>query len=206
MSESISRPRSGPGFITVSEHHKPRMQRSAILLFIGVILVAVGSFLISNDLPRTSIHRAQITAQWLPTSGGLICLAFSLYGLATALAGFKRSGNQAIDLLTDSAGIIIRGERLIPWESIKSVVSIKYENNSKIKLLWNEAELHRAFLVTVDNGADLPSRDSGQGMSEVKISLLRYPAKEYLRHYENAVSQFARHGINVERRTKWMQT
>lgn len=206
MNNAKSASHSGPGFVSKPEHHKPRTRRSLILLAIGLVLVAVGYFLISNDLPKTSIRRAQVTGQWLPTGGGLICLAFGVFGLATALIGIRRSGKQAIDLLVDRAGIVIRGDQTIPWECIKSVVSIEYRNNSKIKLLWNEAELHRAFLVTVDDGINLPGRGSGQGSSEVKISLLRYPTKQYLRHYENAVSQFARHGINVERQKKWMQT
>ncbi|MGQ3383550.1 hypothetical protein [Glutamicibacter sp. TV12E] len=194
------------GFVTQPHHHLPRLRKSLVLLAIGAVLAYLGYYLISNDLPESSSRRAQIGLQSIPAAFGGAFLIFGAIGSATALAGLKRTGAEAIDMIVEKSGLVVRGERRIPWESIESVTSIQYKNEAKVKLLWDPSQLHRSLLLKVAGDAGLPGRQTADGGDEVKIALVRYPAADYSKYFKMAMGQFSLHGIAVEHKTKWMQT
>ncbi|UYQ77095.1 hypothetical protein OF385_13880 [Glutamicibacter sp. JL.03c] len=194
------------GFVTQPHHHLPRLRKSLVILVIGAVLAYLGFFLISNDLPDTSSRRAQIGLQGIPAAFGGALLIFGAIGAVTALAGLKRTGAEAIDMIVEKSGLVVRGERRIPWESIESATSIQYKNEAKVKLLWDPSQLHRSLLLKVAGDAGLPGRQAADGGHEVKIDLVRYPEADYSKYFKMAMGQFSLHGIAVEQKTKWMQT
>ena len=193
-------------FISEPGHHRPRIRRCLLLLGGGVILAGVGTFLIANGLPDYSVRRAQLTVQLIPLALGVFSLIFGVVGLISGLMGFARSGSAATDLIVDRGGLTIRDRRLLPWATIKEVTSIEYVNEAKIQLLWDKSELHRALLVKVVNASNPASEDIGTGESQVKVSLLRYPARDYAKNYQAVLDQFSRRKIVVKHEKKWKQT
>lgn len=195
MSEPHPVSRPGDGFITQPQHHYSRLRRSLVLLAIALVSLPLWYYLFSNDLLETS--GSSRDPQHVPLAIGLAACAFGVVGALTALLGVKRTGKQAIDLVVDRAGITVRGGRHIPWTSIRSVTSIEYKNTAKYKVLWTDEELRRSLRITIDEG---------NGEHELKIGLLRYPAKEYLEFYTATLEQFRRNRITVKHQKKWMQT
>jgi len=194
------------GFVTQPGHHLPRFRKGLLLFVGGAMLAFLAYYLMSNDLPDYSSRRAQVSAQWLPAAFGIALLGFGAIGTVTAVAGLKRTGAQAIDMIVEKSGLVVRGERRIPWESIESVTSIQYKNEAKVKLLWDPSQLHRSLLLKVAGDAGLPGRQTADGGHEVKIALVRYPEADYSKYFKTAMGQFPLHGIAVEHKTKWMQT
>ncbi|MFC4337624.1 hypothetical protein [Salininema proteolyticum] len=182
------------------------MKKSAFLLFMAAILLPLGLYLILNDLPDTSSRRAQIIVQWTPATFGALFLIYGGIGLATAWSGAARKGRDAIDLAIGLNGITVRGGREIPWTAISSVTSIRYDNNSKIALLWDRADLNCAFEVRLNEAVDVPRLRTKDGVPCLKINLLRYPAAEYTRLYDLAVSRFEGRRIPVDTERKMKQT
>lgn len=195
MSRSHPVSRAADGFITQPQDHCPRLRRSLGLLAIGLPSLVLWYYLFSNDLLESS--GTSRDPQPIPLAIGLAACAFGVVGAFTALSGLRRTGKQAIDLVVDRAGITVRGGRHIPWTSIRSVTSIEYKNTAKYKVLWTDEELRRSLRVTIDEG---------NGEHELKIGLLRYPAKEYLKFYKATLEQFRRNRITVKHQKKWMQT
>ncbi|NKG21705.1 hypothetical protein [Paeniglutamicibacter terrestris] len=193
-------------FVNSLSQHLPRMQKSGSLLVLAAVLLPLGLYLILNDLPDISSRRAQIIVQWIPTVMGALTLVYGCIGMITAAAGISRKGKEAIDLKVQPSGITVRGGHKIPWESIVSVTSIQYENNSKVQLLWDRADLNRSLDVYVDKALDTRRNKTKDGRSHIRIDLLRYPAVDYMRLYEATLEQFARQGISVEDRKALKQT
>lgn len=182
-------------FITAKAHHWPRVQRSTPLLMIATIMLPLGLYLVANDLPETSIRRAQLMASWTPTFFGAILLLFGAWGVGTAVLAMHRTGADAIDAKTSASGLILRGGRKVAWEEIGSVTAISFQNDAKVQLLWDRAELHRRLEV------QLKQPETGT----LRVDLVRYPAVDYLGLYESLLDEFERQRIPVKHRKKWMQ-
>ena len=183
-------------FITAKAHHWPRVQRSTPLLMIATIMLPLGLYLVANDLPETSIRRAQLMASWTPTFFGAILLLFGAWGVGTAVLAMRRKGVDAIDAKIRASGLILRGGRKVAWEEIGSVTAISFQNDAKVQLLWDRAELHRRLEV------QLKQPETGT----LRIDLVRYPAVDYLGLYESLLDEFERQRIPVKHRKKWMQS
>lgn len=183
-------------FITAKAHHWPRVQRSTPLLMIATIMLPLGLYLVANDLPETSIRRAQLMASWTPTFFGAILLLFGAWGVGTAVLAMRRTGAEAIDAKISASGLILRGGRKVAWEEIGSVTAISFQNDAKVQLLWDRAELHRRLEV------QLKQPETGT----LRVDLVRYPAVDYLGLYESLLDEFERQRIPVKHRKKWMQS
>lgn len=183
-------------FITAKAHHWPRVQRSTPLLMIATIMLPLGLYLVANDLPETSIRRAQLMASWTPTFFGAILLLFGAWGVGTAVLAMRRTGAEAIDAKISASGLILRGGRKVAWEEIGSVTAIRFQNDAKVQLLWDRAELHRRLEV------QLKQPETGT----LRVDLVRYPAVDYLGLYESLLDEFERQRIPVKHRKKWMQS
>ncbi|WP_073707733.1 hypothetical protein [Glutamicibacter sp. 0426] len=182
-------------FITAKAHHWPRVQRSSQLLMMAWILLPLGLYLVANDLPETSVRRAQLMASWTPTFFGAILLLFGAWGVGTAVLAMRRKGVDAIDAKIRASGLILRGGRKVAWEEIGSVTAISFQNDAKVQLLWDRAELHRRLEV------QLKQPETGT----LRVDLVRYPAVDYLGLYESLLDEFERQRIPVKHRKKWMQ-
>ncbi|MBM7769635.1 hypothetical protein [Glutamicibacter nicotianae] len=182
-------------FITAKAHHWPRVQRSSQLLMVAWILLPLGLYLVANDLPETSIRRAQLMASYTPTFFGAILLLFGAWGVGTAVLAMRRKGVDAIDAKIRASGLILRGGRKVAWGDIGSVTAISFQNDAKVQLLWDRAELHRRLEV------QLKQPETGT----LRIDLVRYPAVDYLGLYESLLDEFERQRIPVKHRKKWMQ-
>lgn len=193
-------------FTSRREFHRPRIWRGAILMLVGVPLLAGGWYLIANDLPDVSIHRLQITVQATWTTLGIILLTFGAYGLVTGALGMMRKGVDAIDVELGEAGITVRGGHVIPWESIAGATAVQYINKSKIKLLWSERNLNRALLLRVREPLDVPGAASKDGKHTVQITLQRYPAAEYQKQFAEVVAALRSRRIQVVKSKKHKQT
>ncbi|MET0977199.1 MAG: hypothetical protein ABWX63_00130 [Paeniglutamicibacter terrestris] len=193
-------------FVTSDAYHWPRMQMSVKLLIVAALLLPLGLYLIVNDLPDTSSQRAQIIFNGTPTIVGAMTLIYGCFGAVTAGAGMARKGAKAIDLIVKPSGITVRGGHKIPWDSIVSVTSIRFENDSKVQLLWDRADLHRSLNVYFDSALDIPSSKVKEGKSFVRVNLFRYPALEYANLYKVTLDQFERRGIPVDDQKKTVLT
>lgn len=183
-------------FITAKDHYWPRVQRSAQLLMMAWILLPLGLYLVANDLPETSVRRAQLMASWTPTFFGAILLLFGSWGVGTAVLAMRRKGVDAIDAKIRASGLILRGGRKVAWEEIGSVTAISFQNDAKVQLLWDRAELHRRLEVQLKQ----PETRT------LRVDLVRYPAVDYLGLYESLLDEFERQRIPVKHRKKWMQS
>lgn len=183
-------------FITAKAHHWPRVQRSTPLLMIATIMLPLGLYLVANDLPETSIRRAQLMASWTPTFFGAILLLFGAWGVGTAVLAMRRKGVDAFDAKIRASGLILRGGRKVAWDEFGSVTAISFQNDAKVQLLWDRAELHRRLDV------QLKQPETGT----LRIDLVRYPAVDYLGLYESLLDEFERQRIPVKHRKKWMKS
>lgn len=206
MSDSEPQSRGSEWFVSLPQYHRPRLRRGLYLLAIGVALLGLGTYLFSQGLPDISSRRPQLMAQGIPTIGGAFTLIFGVIGVATSAVRLRRRGSQATDLELEQQGIKVRGDQLIPWDSIESVTSIKYKNSAKIQLLWNHDDLHRALLVILNEDIDIPGQKIVDGKPRITIDLLYYPAADYSKRYEAAIQQFNKRKISVTHKTKWKQT
>lgn len=184
-------------FVSTGAHHWPRTERGFLLLFLGSVTLWCGIYLTSNDLPATSSDRAQITLQGLPTLLGGICVLFGVVGLVSGIRGSVRKGSDAIDLKPSARGLRVRGDRLIPWESISAVTDVQYWNRANLQLLWDRADLNRALILHLDEPLDVPRITVKEGEARLQIPLLRYPAVDYRPLYESLLEEFARRGVPV---------
>lgn len=187
MSDSGPQARGSKWFVSLPHYHRPRLYRGLYLLAIGVMLLGLGIYLLSNGWPDTSSRRPQLMAQAIPTLAGAFTLIFGAIGVATAAVRIRRKGPQATDLELEQQGIKVRGDQLIPWGSVESVISIKYINSAKIQLLWNHDDLHRTLLVILNEDIDIPGQKIVDGKPHITIDLLYYPAADYLKRYEAAI-------------------
>lgn len=199
--------REEPGeFVSRGVHHWPRMESSFKLILLAAILLPLGYYLIANGLPETPSDRARIIVSWTPTIAGAAVLIAGCIGIFTATRSLSRKQADAIDLKLRASGVTLRGGRKIPWEQIESVTAITCVNNSKIRLLWDRAELHRRLVLHLrEKSQQLNTQGSGRTES-ARVDLLRYPAAEYLRLYDSTLEQFKRRGIPVQFEKKWMFT
>lgn len=94
-----------------------------------------------------------------------------------------------------ASGLILRGGRKVAWAEFGSVTAISFQNDAKVQLLWDRAELHSRLDV------QLKQPESGT----LRIDLVRYPAVDYLGLYESLLDEFERERIPVKHRKKWMQ-
>ncbi|GAB2489812.1 hypothetical protein GCM10027063_33880 [Promicromonospora xylanilytica] len=191
-------------FISSSPHHWPRIDKSLNHLTFGLAMFLPGLYLALNNLPETSSRLAQLTLSGIPTTFGGISIFFGCVGLATAVRGSVRKGDDAIDLKLSSRGITVRGGQEIPWDSIARVTDIRYSNHAAIQLLWDRADLNSAFMVHLKEPLDIPGIRTKDGEHRLKINVLRYPAVDYKPLYESVVAEFERRRIPVdtERTTK----
>lgn len=102
-------------FTSRSEHHRPRIWRSLVLVLLGAPLFALGLYLVANGLPVMSVRKAEIWLSGGPLMLGVVGLAFGMYGLVSGARGAMRTGDDAIDLELGDAGVIVRGGHVIPW-------------------------------------------------------------------------------------------
>lgn len=206
MSDSEPQARGSKWFVSLPQYHRPRLRRGLHLLVIGMALLGLGIYLVSNGLPETSSRRPQLMAQAIPTLAGAFTLIFGVIGVVTAAVRIRRKGPPATDLELEQQGIKVRGDQLIPWGSVDSVISVKYVNSAKIQLLWNHDDLHRALLVILNEDIDIPGQKIVDGKPRITIDLLYYPATDYSKRYEAAIEQFNKRNISVTHQTKWKQT
>ncbi|MGO1259758.1 MAG: hypothetical protein ACTMII_12465 [Brachybacterium sp.] len=206
MTTSRFRTRPPRDFVSTGAHHWPRVDRGSLLLFLGSVTLWCGIYLIRNDLPETLSQRAQITLQGMPTIFGGICVLFGVVGLVSGIRGSVRTGADAIDLKPSARGLRVRGDHLIPWESISAVTAVQYQNDAKLQILWDRADLNRALVLHLDELLGVPRITVKDGEARLRIPLLRYPAVDYRPLYESMLEEFARRGVRVEVERKHKQT
>ncbi len=187
-------------------HHWPRMESSFRLILLAAILLPLGYYLIANGLPETPSDRGRIIASWTPAIAGAALLVAGCIGIFTATRSLVRNQDDAVDLKLGAGGVTLRGGRKIPWEQIESVTAITFENNSKIVLLWDRAEMHRRLELHLREQPQQANMRGTGGTESARVDLLRYPAAEYLRLYDSTLEQFKRRGIPVHFEKKWMFT
>lgn len=175
-------------------------------MLLGAPLFVLGVYLVANGLPEMSVDKARIFFSGGPLTLGAVGLAFGAYGLATGIPGAMRTGDDAIDLRFDDAGIIVRGGQVIPWGSIKGATSVQYINNSKARLLRRDADLNRDLVLRLKEPLDVPGAASKNGTHTVRIRLLRYPAADYQKPYAQLVATLRSHRIQVVEEKKYKQT
>ncbi|POH56967.1 hypothetical protein CVS28_17985 [Arthrobacter glacialis] len=193
-------------FISSVSHHAPRMEKSTKLLFVAAIMLPLGLYLILNGLPDTSSSRARIIVNGTPTMVGGLALIYGCVGVLTAWSGMARKGSDAIDLKIASSGITVRGGHKIPWKSISRVTSIQYDNTAKIQLLWDRADLNRAFEVHFNGPMDIPRLRTKDGVPYLKVNVVRYPAVDYTLLHEAFIAEFERRGIPIDEKRKTKET
>ncbi|CAM3631797.1 hypothetical protein [Isoptericola cucumis] len=161
-------------------------------------MFGTGLYLALNDLPETSSYLSQIVLSGTPTTVGGACIVFGCFGMVTALIGMARKGEDAIDLKFSSRGITVRGGHKIPWDAISHVTGIRYDNRAAIQLMWDRADLNRAFVIHLKEPVDIPRLTTKDGVPQLKIDVLRYPAEDYRPLYERTVAEFERRRIPVD--------
>ena len=206
MSESTSRRTPTRSFTSRSEHHRPTIRRSLLLVLLGVPLFALGLYLVANDLPDMSSSRGQALFSWGPMIFGAVALAFGAFGLVTGILGTMRTGEDAIDLEFGDSGVTVRGGHVIPWGSIKGVTAVQYINDARIRLLWNSTNLNRALVLRLKEPLDVPGAASKDGEHRVRIKLRRYPGGDYQKLYAEVVAELRSRRIQVVETRKHKQT
>ncbi|WP_109472152.1 hypothetical protein [Ornithinimicrobium cavernae] len=201
-----SRDRVAHGFTVSSSHYWPRIDRSLSNLLFGFAMLGPGLYLILNDLPHTSSYLSQIVLSGMPTTLGGISIIFGCIGMTTGLAGAARKGDDAIDLELSSQGITVQGGYEIPWEGISHVTSITYYNRAPLQISWDRADLNRAFVLHLKEHLGIPRIVTKDGVPELKVKVVHYPAVDYMPLHESVISQFERRRIPVDVEWKSKET
>jgi hypothetical protein len=206
MRDQIARGTQARSFTSRSEHHRPRIWRSLVLVLLGAPLFALGLYLVANGLPEMSVRKAEIWFSGGPLVLGAVGLVFGTYGLVSGIHGAMRTGDDAIDLELGKDGVTVRGGHMLPWESIKGVTAVQYINNSKARLLWRKSDLNRVLVLRLKEPLDVPGAASKDGKHTVRVRLLRYPAAEYQKLFAQVVESLRSRRIQVVGSKKYKQT
>lgn len=189
-------------FTSRSEHHRPRIRRSLVLVLLGAPLFVLGLYLVANVMPEMSVRRAAIGLCGGPLALGAVGLAFGLYGLMSGVRGAMRTGDDAIDLELGDAGVVVRGGHVVPWGSITGATAVQHMNQAKVPLLWSRNDLNRDLVLRVKQPLDVPGAASRKGEHTVRVRLLRYPAAEYRKPFAEVVATLRARRIQVVKTTK----